>query len=130
MLLISFMFGEANGTGAAMWGRPWALFCALAVMWLSCAPRATSTYPSYERTVARYGLAGDDGYPIDDAVCVAPDDCDCPRVWYRDHWVFDCDGRWIYWRDGYWYHYPHFHIYYYEGMPRVHRGSVRSIKKR
>jgi hypothetical protein len=60
----------------------------------------------------------------------SPDECECPRVWYRDHWVYHCDGKWMYWHHGYWYHYPHFQVYYYQGVPHVHTGKTRSIKKK
>ncbi len=112
--------------------RRFSVIClSAAALWFlpSCVTRATSTYPSYENTVARYSPPAK-GVPLTDPAYATPDDCDCPRVWYRDHWVYHCDGEWIYWHHGYWYHYPNFHVYYNHGAPRGYRGGGRSIKKR
>lgn len=102
---------------------------AVVVVMSACTSRATSRYPSYERTIARYTPV-DEGRPATDAPVESPDACECPRVWYRDHWVYHCDGQWLYWHHGDWYYYPHFQVYYYEGTPHVYRGTGRSIKKR
>jgi hypothetical protein len=103
-----------------------------AAMWLlsSCATRAVSTYPSYERTLARYSPPPAEGIPAANPGYDSPEDCDCPRVWYRDRWIYHCDEEWLYWHAGYWYYYPHMHVYYYHGVPRVYPGTGRTIHKR
>ena len=101
---------------------------------MSCTFRAKSQYPSYQRTIAKYTPPGElQGVPLDPEAAVCPEfpgECYCPRIWYRDQWVYNCDGRWIYWHHGYWYHYPHFHVYYHGGVPHVHRGPTRSIRQK
>ena len=103
-------------------------------LFLACASRARSQYPSYQRTQAKYAPEGAlEGVPVGSGAVVCPEypgECDCPRVWYDGHWVYHCDGRWIYWHHGYWYHYPHFHVYYHGGTPHVHRGPTRSIRQK
>jgi hypothetical protein len=110
---------------------PLILLTAVAATQWSCAVRATSTYPSYDHTIAKYSPESVlEGLPVADPRYASPDECECPRVWYRDHWVYHCDGKWMYWHHGYWYHYPHFQVYYYQGVPHVHTGKTRSIKKK
>jgi hypothetical protein len=84
--------------------------------------------------MAKYAPPGElEGVPVGTDIAVCPEypgECDCPRVWYHDHWVYHCDDMWVYWHHGYWYHYPHFHVYYHGGVPHVHRGPTRSIKRK
>ncbi|MCP4605595.1 MAG: hypothetical protein GY847_34585 [Proteobacteria bacterium] len=106
------------------------------VMWTllfatNCGPSANSRYPSYEHVIAKYAPPGE----YQGEQLVEPDTfpdshyCNCPRIWYYDHWVYYYRGRWIYWDYGYWYHYPTFYISYYNGIPHVYRGRSRSITK-
>lgn len=76
---------------------------------LSCT-RATSTYPSYERAVARARETADaelDAPPCDPKGI----SCDCPMVTVNNQKMYDCDGRWITWEMGYWVHDPFFYMY-------------------
>ncbi len=100
------------------------LLCAAA-----CGPSNNSRYPSYKQVVAKYAPPGEyKGVKLDDpAVYPVSRYCNCPRIWYHDHWVYYYGGRWIYWDHGYWYHYPTFYIYYYDGAPYVYRRHHRSI---
>lgn len=89
-------------------------------------------YPSYDAIVAQYA-SGElyVGEPLDPALapeCDAPD-CDCPAVFYDDHWVYYCGGRWVYWNAGLWYTYPVFYAYWTGGVPYPATGPVRSITK-
>ena len=95
-----------------------------------CVQSYQSTYPSYEVIVAQYVPDGEyQGERLDAAL--APDcdyrNCDCPRMWYDDHWVYYCHGCWVYWYHGYWYHYPYFYVYYRDGGYYAYTGSVKHI---
>lgn len=98
---------------------------------LGCAPAAISGYPSYEETVAKYAPPGRyAATPLGAASGLrVPADCDCPRVWYDDHWVYYWDGHWVYWDQGIWYRYPVFYVYYHEDLLHVYDGRTRGITK-
>jgi hypothetical protein len=109
-----------------------AIACACAGIWLSaCGAPAEPRYPSYEAIVAQYvPIDSYRGVPLDDqAAYPATPYCNCPRIWYHDHWVYYYHDQWIYWHHGYWYHYPIFYVYYWEGLPYVYAGPHRSIIK-
>lgn len=93
---------------------------------VACGPAATSSYPSYEDIIARYAPPGE--YPSARfAGGPSGASCDCPRVWYHDHWVYYYHGHWIYWRHGHWYSYPYLYVYYVGGVPYVYHASTRNI---
>ena len=77
---------------------------------LSC-ERATSTYPSYERALAKLRPAQDGAAPNAPPCDPNEDTCNCPRIWAGNRWMFDCDGQWMYREMGYWVHDPFFYMY-------------------
>jgi len=95
----------------------------------SCGPSYQGSYPSYEAVISQYVPPGTyRGVVLEDAAHYPPGPyCDCPRVWYDDHWVYYYHGRWIYWHHDCWYWYPVFYVYYWGGLPYVYVGPARSI---
>jgi len=57
---------------------------------------------------------------LEDTEYYPPPDCDCPAVWYDDHWVYYYRDHWVYWVAGYWYWYPHFYVHYRDGYAYVY----------
>jgi hypothetical protein len=108
-----------------------AIAAALALGAASCGGYG-ERYPSYDAVVAEYAAEGlYVGAPLDPAYapdCAVPD-CDCPSVWFDEHWVYYCDGRWVYWYGDTWYTYSVFYVYYMGGVPYPATGPVRSITK-
>ncbi|MDJ0763761.1 MAG: hypothetical protein QNJ97_12335 [Myxococcota bacterium] len=98
----------------------------------ACGPSTLGSYPSYERTLEQYAPQGrPNGVKLTDPKATpASDTCDCPRVWYRDHWVYYYHGSWIYWHHGFWYYYPYFHWYYFGYGPVFYTGPDRIIVSR
>jgi hypothetical protein len=95
-----------------------------------CGPARQGGYPSYDAVVSQYVPAGPyQGEPLADGL-PRPEggSCDCPRVWYDDHWVYYYEGRWLYWHHGYWYTYPYFYVYYWGGLPYVYSGPHYGIR--
>ena len=99
------------------------------LMTFGCATSYTSYYPSYEDTMAKYAPPGDQPYEKCDDASMYPDSdqCDCPRVWYVNHWVYYYHGSWIFWHHGFWYYYPYFDWYYFGYGPILYRGPGRVI---
>ena len=97
----------------------------VALFSFGCTP-ATATYPSYERTMAKYAPPGEvEGSPAEGAPCDGMGDgCDCPRFWHHDRWVYRCGDQFVYWHYGYWYYYPHPHFYYFH-EPSTNPGAKR-----
>ncbi len=102
----------------------------LAVFWaIACGPSFESRYPSYQHTIAKYAPPAEyEGVKlVDPNTFPSSRYCDCPRVWYHDHWVYYYRGHWIYWDYGLWHYYPGFHVYFYGGHPYVYQRSGRAV---
>jgi len=102
----------------------------LTALWvMACGPPNASRYPSYEKVMAKYAPKEESvGVKLKDPNAFPPSRyCDCPRVWYHDHWVYYYRGRWIYWDLGFWHYYPHFHVYYHGGHPHVYERRGRAV---
>ncbi len=92
---------------------------------------ATSQYPSYSETIAKYAPQADytpvkvenpRAYPSSPY-------CDCPYIWYAGHRTFWYRHHWIFWDHGCWYYYPYLYVYYpYPGsVPAVYRRPSLNI---
>ena len=106
-------------------------FIMLAGLVTSCGPSLSSRYPSYKQVVSKYAPAGDyQSIKAETAAHHTPDEeCDCPRIWYQDRWVYYFEGHWFYRHHGFWYTYPVFYVHYIDGAPHVYRRDTRSIRK-
>lgn len=112
------------------------IFLISPILYSGCAAtKAQGSYPSYAYTVAKYSPTDlHEGIPLKNGESLgSPEECECPKVWYRERWVYYCEDQWIYWNHGYWYYYPHFSAYYGLGGPHIivqpPRGPSRSISK-
>lgn len=107
------------------------VFIVFAGLATACGPSTSPRYPSYEQVISKYAPADNyTGVQVDDTMNSTPhEDCDCPRIWYHDHWVYHHEGRWFYRHHGYWYYYPTFYVHYSDGVPYVYKRSKRSIRK-
>lgn len=101
------------------------IFCTTA-----CGP-SQNHYPSYKQTAAKYAPKEKfEGVRIDDPEAFPRSRCcNCPRIWYNDHWVYYYHDRWFYWEHDHWHYYPRFHFYYYHEFPYIYSGPERSITK-
>lgn len=106
-------------------------FVLLAGHIISCGPANLTRYPSYDQVISKYAPTDRyKGVQVDESVSrTPPDECDCPRIWYQNHWVYYYDGYWFYRYHDFWYYYPVFYVHYVDGVPRAYRGSTRSIRK-
>ena len=105
------------------------IFGVIFLYFLSGCTPVKATYPSYENVMAKYQPNGEmEGIKGENDQC-DDEGCDCPRFWYRNHWVYHCDDDYYYWYHGDWYYYPHPHIYYFEGPRYYPSGPGRRITK-
>jgi hypothetical protein len=91
---------------------------------------AVSTYPSYERAIAKYRPRKDPGEKADAVKCDGNGDgCDCPRIWQYDRWVYHCDGRYLFWHHGYWYYYGNPYFHYFSGPYHGQSSKGRRVRQ-
>jgi len=106
-------------------------FIAFSISVTSCVQQSISTYPTYETVIAQYipiskkyqTTANNPPPPY-----CSSNHCRCPRFWYQEHWVYDCDGYLLYRYNNYWYQYPYLYGHY-PGQAAIYQGPTKHITK-